>query len=549
MPYKKRYEEKYRDLRGIMSTLEGRFGLKRHGTSDNKADGGTKFSSMVEIYPNNTCGQENLCTCSGYVGAGADAERVEELEDYILELKEQIFNLQKQLTVYQERQDAEGRMRNAEEARVYDLCRSVGDLAEGMGRGGARIREVSGAMSARSEVLRSKLGRIGRELKAKSATISSLNLQIEQISRESAEKILAAEKAVLEGAVREKRLRNEIQDLKGSIRVFCRIRPPLDGEDVLCRITSDLEHVRIAGIGEDAARDKDLDFQYDRVFGPRDTQEDIFGEVVPLVHSGMEGYKVCIFAYGQTGSGKTYTMEGEPGSNGLVYKAIDEIFGTIAVMEQEGWVFRLSVKFVEIYNENIRDLLCEDAQKVEIRHVDGKVCLNNCSEHEIRRKDEIVPLLEMAMKNRATGTTMSNKRSSRSHSVLLLRVDMENQELKEHRAGTFNFIDLAGSERLNASKAEGERLRETQNINKSLSALGNVVTSLVRKEQHIPFRDSKLTFLLKDCLQGNARVLMFVNIAPEARHYCETTCSLRFGYKVSECKLGPARRNFYREVG
>ncbi|KAL0265540.1 UNVERIFIED_CONTAM: hypothetical protein PYX00_011252 [Menopon gallinae] len=293
---------------------------------------------------------------------------------------------------------------------------------------------------------------------------------------------------------------------------------------------------------------KSLSFQYDRIFCSFDNQDKVFEEVAPLVRSGMDGYKICIFAYGQTGSGKTYTMEGYDASNGIIYKSVDEIFNMSAEMKKKGWSFSFDSNVVEIYNENIKDLLSNDTRKVEVRHINDKTVLNNCSEHSISSKEELMSLFSIARKNRSVGSTMSNEKSSRSHSVFILKVKMSNKTTKEHREGVFNFIDLAGSERLNASKAEGERLRETQNINKSLSVLGNVITALVRKEQHIPFRDSKLTLLLKDHLQGNSRVLMFVNIAPEAKYHGETICSLRFAAKISECKLGPAQRNFYRDV-
>lgn len=544
MTHRKQYEEKHGELRNIMDTLESRLCTSKSETNQERPYKGTRFKSMVEICPRGVNGCKYPCICDNYSESDMHIEKIEELEDYILELREQIVNFQKNTPPQHGPNSGVQRViSNTVLNKLVDLVSvKVDELEQTVKCFSSKLGNTAVKLKGSVKSMHSSLARYKDELAIKNKEYAKMNEILEDYKKQK-ERMSVLEKRLAESDVREKILRNEVIDLKGAIRVFCRIRP-LIGDEKACEIKSTSEKIEISN-GSDV---KSLSFQYDRIFCALDNQEKVFEEVAPLVRSGMDGYKVCIFAYGQTGSGKTYTMEGYGASNGIIYKSIDEIFNISAEMEKEGWSFSFDSNVVEIYNENIKDLLSNDGRKVEVRHVNEKTVLNNCSEHSIRKKDDLMNLFSIARKNRSVGATMSNEKSSRSHSVFILKVKMSNTAIKEYREGIFNFIDLAGSERLHVSKAEGERLRETQNINKSLSVLGNVITALVRKEQHIPFRDSKLTLLLKDHLQGNSRVLMFVNIAPEAKYHGETICSLRFAAKISECKFGPAQRNFYREV-
>lgn len=544
MTHRKQYEEKHGELRNIMNTLESRLCTNKSETSKERPTKGPRFKSMVEICPGGVNGCKYPCICDNYSESDMHIEKIEELEDYILELREQIVNFQKHTPAqYALSSGVQRGLSNTLLNRVVDLVNAkVDKLEKTIKSFSSKLCNTSTKLRCSIKSLHISLANYKERLAVKNKEYDKMNEILEDYKKQE-ERISVLEKRLTESGFREKRLRNEVIDLKGAIRVFCRIRPVIGGKSV-CEIKSTSEKIDISN-GRDM---KSLSFQYDRIFCEFDSQEKVFEEVAPLVRSGMDGYKVCIFAYGQTGSGKTYTMEGYGTSNGIIHKSIDEIFNMSAEMEKEGWSFNFDSNFVEIYNENIKDLLSNDGRKVEVRHVNDKTVLNNCSEHSVRKKEDLTNLFSIARKNRSVGATMSNEKSSRSHSVFILKVRMSNTAIKEYREGTFNFIDLAGSERLHTSKAEGERLRETQNINKSLSALGNVITALVRKEPHIPFRDSKLTLLLKDHLQGNSRILMFVNIAPEEKYHGETICSLRFAAKISECKFGPAQRNFYREV-
>jgi kinesin family protein C1 len=192
--------------------------------------------------------------------------------------------------------------------------------------------------------------------------------------------------------------------------------------------------------------------------------------------------------------------------------------------------------------------LTHAGKKWEIKQAGDNTYITNCTCLEISTPEDMNKTLQYASSNRSTGYTQCNDKSSRSHSILTLKLKLSSHSAGEERSGVLNLIDLAGSERISESGSEGQRLKETQNINKSLSVFGNVIGSLLKKDSHVPFRDSKLTYLLKNQLSGNSRMLMFVNISPELSHLNETLCSLRFAQKVKECKLGWANRNVARKV-
>ena len=326
---------------------------------------------------------------------------------------------------------------------------------------------------------------------------------------------------------REKRLRNDLLDIKGSIRVFCRLKPSEQNN----KIEFDETNIKI----------DNKNFIVNRIFDQKTKQSDVFDEMNLYIKSILDGYKVCVFAYGQTGSGKTYTMEGIEEDKGLIYRSISEIEKSAAELILDGFTIEYKVKYLEIYNETIKDLLSNEF--VTIVHESTGIKLKNCSEIDCKRLIDLESLIHRASLRRTTGETMCNQQSSRSHSVFILSVILSSGT--EKREGSLSLIDLAGSERLNESKAENERLKETQSINKSLSALGNVFNSLKRKDKHVPFRDSKLTHLMQEYLTGKSRTTMIVNINPENLN--ESICSLRFASKVGECELGNVEKSVFKQ--
>nr|XP_038032776.1 kinesin-like protein KIFC1 [Anas platyrhynchos] len=267
--------------------------------------------------------------------------------------------------------------------------------------------------------------------------------------------------------------------------------------------------------------------------------------------SALDGYPVCIFAYGQTGSGKTYTMEGpggaDPTSWGVIPRAVRHLFGGARQLEHKGWQYSFSASFLEIYNEALRDLLGGDrGGELEIRHVSSaskELHVPNLRCVPVASEDEVLGLLQTAASKRSVARTALNDRSSRSHCVFQLHIQGSNASRALRCSSVLSLVDLAGSERLDKCQASGQRLRETQAINSSLATLGLVIMAISNKEPHVPYRNSKLTYLLQNSLRGNAKMLMFVNISPLEENFAESLNSLRFASKVNECMVGTAHAN------
>ncbi|GAU13495.1 hypothetical protein TSUD_127920, partial [Trifolium subterraneum] len=327
-------------------------------------------------------------------------------------------------------------------------------------------------------------------------------------------------------------LYNQVQDLKGAIKVYCRVRPFLPGQsngqstvDYIGE-NGDMMIVNPLKQGKDARRV----FSFNKVFGTSVTQEQIYADTQPLIRSVLDGYNVCVFAYGQTGSGKTYTMSGPDllaeETWGVNYRALRDLF-YIAKERADSIKYEVFVQMIEIYNEqflnNIYTLDIRNTSQLNGLNVpDAFLVPVTCTR-------DVLHLMRIGQKNRAVGATALNERSSRSH------------------RGCLHLVDLAGSERVDKSEAVGERLKEAQHINRSLSALGDVISALAQKSSHIPYRNSKLTQVLQDSLGGHAKTLMFVHINPELNAIGETISTLKFAERVASIELGAAQSN--KETG
>ncbi|KAI8552737.1 hypothetical protein RHMOL_Rhmol06G0290100 [Rhododendron molle] len=381
-----------------------------------------------------------------------------------------------------------------------------------------------------------------------------------ELIQELQSRLAESEVKIIEGEKLRKKLHNTVLELKGNIRVFCRVRPLLPEDDVGTepKVISYPTSLEMLGRGIDLIQNvQKHSFTFDKVFMPDASQEEVFVEISQLVQSALDGYKVCIFAYGQTGSGKTYTMMGRPGSpdqKGLIPRSLEQIFQTKQSLQQQGWKYDMQVSMLEIYNETIRDLLsanrsCADVSRTEngkqytIKHdANGNTVVSDLTIVDVRSSREVSYLLDRAAQSRSVGKTQMNEQSSRSHFVFTLRISGYNESTEQQVQGVLNLIDLAGSERLSRSGATGDRLKETQAINKSLSSLSDVIFALAKKEDHVPFRNSKLTYLLQPCLGGDSKTLMVVNVSPDPPSVGESLCSLRFAARVNACEIGIPRR-------
>ncbi|TYH58452.1 hypothetical protein ES332_D08G154300v1 [Gossypium tomentosum] len=346
-----------------------------------------------------------------------------------------------------------------------------------------------------------------------------------------------------------RKLYNQVQDLKGSIRVYCRVRPFLSERS---SYVSTVEHIEDGNItiGTPSKYGKGCkSFTFNKVFGQSVTQAEVFSDMQPLIRSVLDGYNVCIFAYGQTGSGKTYTMVGPKDlteeNQGVNYRALGDLF-VLAERRKDTFRYDVAVQMIEIYNEQVRDLLVIDGsnKRLEIRN-SSQTGLNvpDASLMPVSSTSDVIDLMNLGQRNRAVGATALNDRSSRSHSCLTVHVQGKDLTSGTILRGCMHLVDLAGSERVNKSEVTGDRLKEAQHINKSLSALGDVIASLAQKNTHVPYRNSKLTQLLQDSLGGQAKTLMFVHISPELDALAETISTLKFAERVATVELGAAQVN------
>lgn len=278
------------------------------------------------------------------------------------------------------------------------------------------LNENIDKLTAENEVIRPKLERLQ---KVHSETVKEL--------ADFKGKAKRSEELLFESNVARKQLHNDLLDLKGNIRVFCRVRPPLDSENnrPLCGWQYiDETSLEISTV--DNGKRLKNDFSFDQVFHPQSTQSDVFELVSPLIQSAFDGYNVCIFAYGQTGSGKTFTMEGTAAKTGIIPNTVELLFSTAENYKHLGWSYSISVTFLEIYNEVLYDLLDNEHKDMEIRMVNPKtpheICVSNLSEFAVQTVHDLRELIEMANSNRATAATAGNERSSRSHAVTQIKL-------------------------------------------------------------------------------------------------------------------------------
>ena len=364
----------------------------------------------------------------------------------------------------------------------------------------------STTMETSLHALRAKIEYLESDSKSQSEAYAEMERRMQEAIETARD---AQDKLRSEETLRRK-LHNQIQELKGNIRVFCRVRPSLesDNSEDIARIAFPDEEIEgkeieVKGPEEKSSlgtiTTKTNAFAFDKVFGPSSQNQHVFDELSQLIQSALDGYNVCIFCYGQTGSGKTFTMSSE---DGMIPRAVHQIYDTAKTLEERGWNYQMEGSFVEVYNENINDLLGKaedfDKKKHEIRHdmQASKTTITDVTLVDLDSPEKVEMILRKAMANRSMAATKANERSSRSHSVFILKLYGVNSITGEKSEGTLNLVDLAGSERLSHSKVEGARLKETQNINKSLSCLGDVIGALGQGKEggHIPYRNSKVGY-------------------------------------------------------
>ncbi|XP_075454996.1 kinesin-like protein KIF27 [Ascaphus truei] len=338
------------------------------------------------------------------------------------------------------------------------------------------------------------------------------------------------------------------------VKVAVRIRPLLSKEilhnhQVCVRLVPNTQQVIIG---------KDRVFTFDCVFGKISSQDDVYSSCIkPLLLSLIEGYNATVFAYGQTGSGKTYTIGGghfasvAEDEKGIIPRAIQELFQSIS--EHHNIDFSVKVSYIEVYKEELRDLLeLETNMKdLHIREDEkGNTVIVGAKECQVESADEVLSLLQAGSAARHTYTTQMNEHSSRSHAIFTINICQQRpKNIDIAKDGSpkpvqvitskFHFVDLAGSERVTKTGNTGERFKESIQINSGLLALGNVISALgdpKRKSAHVPYRDAKITRILKDSLGGNAKTVMITCISPSSSDFDESLNSLKYANRARNIK-------------
>ncbi|PSC75171.1 kinesin-like calmodulin-binding isoform X1 [Micractinium conductrix] len=433
---------------------------------------------------------------------------------------------------------------------VREKEKKINELIEDLGNKELLLSEAQANLAATSnqrkelDELRDMKADVERREKAQAEVISQQAKRLEELDA------LYRDESILR-----KKIFNQMEDMKGKIRVYCRVRPILQmekdrGQTEAIQIPDELS-IALQWKGQKK------EWSFDAVFGADTPQEKVFEDTKHLIQSAVDGYNVCIFAYGQTGSGKTFTIYGNDKLPGLTPKGVTELFH---VMDRDSGKcsFRISCYMLELYCDDLADLLADHkkgdklhkAPKLEIKKdpkgvvtVPGATIVDN-----ITTPRELMDTIEAGLARRRVSSTAMNRESSRSHLIITICIESTNLQTQNVARGKLSFVDLAGSERNKKSQAVGEQLKEAQAINKSLSALGNVISALATSQGHVPYRDHKLTMLMSDSIGGTAKTLMFVNVSPVDGNLDETQNSLQYAQRVSTIRNDVSKHENSAEV-
>eukprot|EP01114_Cavostelium_apophysatum_P005310 TRINITY_DN1613_c0_g1_i3.p1 TRINITY_DN1613_c0_g1~~TRINITY_DN1613_c0_g1_i3.p1 ORF type:complete len:862 (-),score=280.43 TRINITY_DN1613_c0_g1_i3:83-2668(-) len=338
-----------------------------------------------------------------------------------------------------------------------------------------------------------------------------------------------------------------------SVRVVCRFRPENQKEKDLgggSIVSVDETGTTVSIKGSETQPHK---FTFDRVFINASQREVYEYTALPVVEDILKGYNGTIFVYGQTSSGKTHTMQGpnieDQELKGIIPRMNGTIFDSI-LRADPNIEFLVKAQYIEIYMEKIRDLLDSSKSNLKVREEKSKgIWVEGATEMYVSSVEDVIEVIQTGFNNRAIAETKMNSESSRSHSIFILSVNQKNLNDLSNKTGKMYLVDLAGSEKVEKTGAQGSTLDEAKMINKSLSALGNVINALTDgKSQHVPYRDSKLTRVLQESLGGNSRTTLIINCSPSAFNEAETLSTLRFGNRAKNIK-NQAKINAERSVG
>jgi len=496
-------------------------------------------------------------------------EQVKGLTEQLNQASAQIRELEKSNTaVVKEKQLILNKMERLEKAKASEtkkLATELEEQTEGMKRDlsekEAKISDLVESLG-NTELMLNELRSEQDQMKLDMAELDDLREMKEDIERKEKQQAMLIESQARrleelevlykDEQVLRKRYFNQMEDMKGKIRVYARVRPMLEFERAMGQAPAlnVPDELTLSHPWKDEKKPREYGF--DQVFIPTDSQEKVFEDTKYLVQSALDGFNVCIFAYGQTGSGKTFTIYGSESEKGLTPRAIDQLFSNIAA-DSHKVSYSVKCCMLELYQDTLQDLLLpgsrKGACKLEIKKdPKGMVTVQGATTIEVTSAKELHDAIAFGQQRRHVAGTQMNRESSRSHLVMSFIIEGTNLQTQAVTRGKLSFVDLAGSERVKKSGSSGEQLKEAQAINKSLSALGDVISALATEQGHIPYRNHKLTMLLSDCLGGNAKTLMFVNVSPTDSNLDETQNSLQYATRVRTIKNDASKNESNKEM-
>ncbi|KAH9605185.1 hypothetical protein KSS87_010351, partial [Heliosperma pusillum] len=335
-----------------------------------------------------------------------------------------------------------------------------------------------------------------------------------------------------------KRLFNDLLTAKGNVKVFCRTRPLFENEDPSIVEFPDEYTIRV-NTGDETLTNPKKDFEFDRVYGPHVGQTEVFADVQPFVQSALDGYNVSIFAYGQTNSGKSYTMEGSSHDRGLYARCFEELFDLSNLESTSTSRFSFSVTIFELYNDQIKDLIVASEKSSSKVRMGLPGSFIEVTSEKVDNPVEFSRVLKAALQTRGTDASKLNV----SHLFVTIHIYFDNVITGENLYSKLSLVDLAGSESLTSITESGEHVTELLHIMQSLSALGDVLSSLTSKKDDVPYENSLLTRLLADSIGGSAKTLVIVNTCPDVSNLSETLSSLNFSTRARSATLSLGNRD------
>ncbi|XP_057862151.1 kinesin-like protein KIN-14L isoform X2 [Cryptomeria japonica] len=411
----------------------------------------------------------------------------------------------------------------------HNLFVKVHQLKEQLLAAREDMLEIRQEASDLQEYSSAKLGRVTRYL----GVLAEKARKLDRIALETEARIapLIAEK---------KKLFNDLLTVKGTIRVFCRVRPQFEDEGLPVTEFPDDFTIRINPGGDPVTSSK-KDFEFDRVYGPHVGQGDFFQDIQPFVQSALDGYNVSVFAYGQTGAGKTHTMEGSSHDRGVYFRAFEELYDLSNADTTSSSKFYFHVTVFELHNEQVHDLLLSSSGNISRIHMGMVGSSIELVQEKVENPTEFSKVLKLVLQNRGMNN-LKTAQHKHSHLVVTIHIHCSSSLTGQSHYSKLSLVDLAGSERL-PEEASGEHLTELLHVNKSLSALGDVVSALTGKKDHVPYGNSRLTQILSDSLGGDSKTLIITNVSPSCADIRETISSLNFAARARNVELSLGNRD------